>query len=453
MNSTVRLKTTLVALCLLTLTGYVGARPHAAGGTPLWERFLNGTGAADSFDIARSVTVDNQGNVIVAGATENTQPFLDFTVAKFDRDGAPLWEQNFHGNGSTETFTNLAFSVAADNRGNVVAAGITHNDGTFDDFTVVKYDRDGTLLWRQNLNGSANGTDEALAVVVDHQADVIAAGQTQNTGTGSGDFTVAKFERQGTLLWQQNLNGTEADSFDAASAVAVDDHGDVVAAGQTQNTGTGFDFTVAKFDRDGILLWQQNLNGTANGADGAFSVTIDNERNVVAAGVTDNIGTGQEFTIAKFDRDGILLWQQTLNGNGGATSVAVDNRGNVVAAGSTQSLTTGSGFTVATFDRNGTLLWRQTLNGGGQAMSVAVDHQGNVVVAGTTENAGTGPDFTVAKFNRDGILIWQQSLNGTGNRDDAAFSVAVDKKGNVVAAGVTLNTGTFVDFTVAKFDR
>jgi hypothetical protein len=31
--------------------------------------------------------------------------------------------------------------------------------------------------------------------------------------------------------------------------VAVDNRGDVVVAGSTQNTGTGIDFTVAKFDR------------------------------------------------------------------------------------------------------------------------------------------------------------------------------------------------------------
>ena len=39
------------------------------------------------------------------------------------------------------------------------------------------------------------------------------------------------------------------------------------AAGDTVNTGTGDDFTVAKFDRDGTLLWQQTLNGTANGGE------------------------------------------------------------------------------------------------------------------------------------------------------------------------------------------
>jgi outer membrane protein assembly factor BamB len=70
------------------------------------------------------------------------------------------------------------------------------------------------------------------------------------------------------------------------------------------------DFTVAKFDSDGTLLWQQNLNGTANGVDGASSVTVDNQGNALAAGGTQNAGTFFDFTVVKFDRDGSLVWQQ-----------------------------------------------------------------------------------------------------------------------------------------------
>jgi hypothetical protein len=49
--------------------------------------------------------------------------------------------------------------------------------------------------------------------------------------------------------------------------------------------------------------------------------------------------------------------------------------------------------------------------------------------------------------------LWQQNLDGTANGFNEAYSVAVDKQGNVVAAGLTQNTGTDFDFTVAKFDR
>ena len=92
---------------------------------------------------------------------------------------------------------------------------------------------------------------------------------------------------QGTLLWQQTLSGT-ANHDDRALSVAVDTNGNAVTAGITENTDTGFDFTVAKFTRDGTLLWQQTLNGTANDDDAARSVAVDTQGNVIAAGFTEN---------------------------------------------------------------------------------------------------------------------------------------------------------------------
>ena len=312
-------------------------------------------------------------------------PPPDFTVAKFARDGTLLWQQTLDG-----TFIDgEAYSVAVDSDGNVLAAGYSLNTGIASGFTVAKFDRSGTLLWHQTFIG---GT--AYSVAVDTEANVLAAGYIQDTGTANG-FTVAKFAPDGTRLWQQTLNGGTANS------VAVDTQDNVVAAGYT---GTG-DFTVVKFTRDGILLWQQPLDGTAHGFDEALSVAVDTDGSVLAAGVTRNTGTGDDFTVAKFAPDGFPLWQQTLNG---------------------------------------------TANGRDEAVSVAVDTHGNVLAAGVAENGFRRRDFTVAKFAPDGTLLWQQTLHGTLGGDQA-LSVAVDTQGNVLAAGESANTGTRFDFTVAKF--
>jgi hypothetical protein len=63
---------------------------------------------------------------------------------------------------------------------------------TGDDFTVIKFaGSNGTEQWRQVINGTANGSDQALAVAVDAAGNVVATGQTNNTDT-LGDFTVVK---------------------------------------------------------------------------------------------------------------------------------------------------------------------------------------------------------------------------------------------------------------------
>ena len=41
----------------------------------------------------------------------------------------------------------------------------------------------GAGAWQSNINGTANGNDQALAVTVDSAGNVIAAGFTTNPGT------------------------------------------------------------------------------------------------------------------------------------------------------------------------------------------------------------------------------------------------------------------------------
>jgi len=317
-------------------------------GAVLWSQAINGT--ANGEDDASAVAVDGAGNVVAAGVTFNTSTFADFTVIKFDgASGAVLWSRAIDG---TANGFDFASAVAVDGAGNVVAAGVTRNAGTGADFTVIKFDgASGAVLWSQAIDGTANGFDFASAVAVDGAGNVVAAGSTQNTGT-SLDFTVIKFDgASGAVLWSQAINGT-ANGFGEAFAVAVDGAGNVVAAGRTTNTGTFEDFTVIKFDgTSGTELWRQVIDGTANSLDFAFAVAVDGAGDVVAAGRTTNTGTFEDFTVIKFDgASGAVLWSQTINGTANssdeASAVAVDGAGNVVAAGFTQNIGTGPDFTV-----------------------------------------------------------------------------------------------------------
>jgi uncharacterized delta-60 repeat protein len=373
-----------------------------------WQTTINGT--ANSSDQARAVKVDGMGSVVVAGRMRSTDTDDDFTVVKLDGvSGGELWRAVI--NGSLPNSSDVAFAVAVDAAGDVVAAGFTQNTGTDPaDFTVVKLSgADGTELWRQVINGSANFFDQAFAVTVDGAGNVIAAGSIQNTGIFD-DFTVVKLSgADGTELWRQVINGT-GNVTDRVLAVAVDAAGNVVAAGFTQNAGTGQDFTVVKFDGEsGAELWRQEINGTAaNSLDQARAITVDGMGNVMAAGRTRNAGTTDDLTVVKFDGEsGAELWRQVISGS---ADVSTDD-----------------------------------------ALAVAVDAAGNVVAAGHTENAGTDDDFTVVKFDGEsGAELWRQEINGTANEFDQARAITVDAEGNVVAAGRTENAGTGGDFTVVK---
>lgn len=454
-------------LTLITLLGTCGL---ALFSSPSWAWQVNINGTANLADEARAAVVDGDGNVIVVGFTTNADTGRDILVVKSDGvSGEELWRRiiNGTGNGADE-----GHAVAVDGDGNVLVAGFTTNSGTGGDFTVVKLSvDDGSEQWRQVINGNANSSDQAVAVTVDTEGNVVAAGFTTNTETGV-DFTVVKLDGVGgDELWRQVISGT-ANAADRALAVAVDTAGNVVAAGFIYNTSPFFfpfrDFTVAKFaGTSGEEIWSQVIKGTSPESffvfDETVAVTVDGAGDVVAAGFTENIGINFNFTVAKLDgTSGEEIWRQLIKGNATsnddfARAVTVDGDGNIVAAGSTENTGTGFDFTVVKLDGvSGAEIWRRLIVGAAilndeRALAVTVDGAANVVAAGFTENTGAGLDLTAVKL--DGISgqeLWRRNINGTNNGDDRALAVAVDAEGDVVAAGVTRNTGTFDDFTVVK---
>ena len=422
-----------------------------------WAWRTNITGAAtSSSDRAHAATVDGEGNVLAVGVTQNTDGG-DFAVIKLEGvSGAELWRQVINGtaNGFDE-----ARAVTVDARGDVVAVGVTTNSGTGSDFTVIKFHgASGAELWRQVINGSHtfDTRDGAHAVGMDAAGNVVAAGFTTNTGT-SRDFTLIKFDgATGAELWRQVINGT-ANGFDEADAITINASGDVVAAGHTENADIFGDFIVVKFDgATGAELWRQEINRAGNGFDSANAVTVDAAGHVVVAGEISTIGDFfVEFIVVKLDGvSGAELWRQVIGG-GFAHAVAVDARGDVVAAGLTGVFPTSlEEFTVVKFDgASGAELWRQLLPGipGGpddEAFAVSLDGAGDVVAAGRISF-----DFAVAKLDgASGAELWRQVINGTrpGSAVDQAVAVAVDARGDVVAAGRLDNSGTFFDFMVVK---
>lgn len=176
--------------------------------------------------------------------------------------------------------------------------------------------------WQINVNGTLpNASDGAKAVVVDGSGNVISAGFTQNTSSGF-DFTVVKFRGStGAELWRRVIDGSGTgggfSDFDSANVVAVDSVGDVVAAGFTANGGAS-DFTVVKLaGATGAELWRQTINGDGNSADQAVGIIVDGSGDVVAAGsIVQNTGNLGGFTVVKFSgSNGAELWRQVIHGS------------------------------------------------------------------------------------------------------------------------------------------
>src|SRR5437016_809546 len=102
-----------------------------------------------------------------------------------------------------------------------------------------------TEAWVHRYTSPANGYDEALAVAVDGEGNVVVTGYSAGS-EGRADYYTAKYAAAGgALLWEQRYNGP-ANGDDYAYAVAVDADGNVVVTGTSYNA-TNADFYTAKY--------------------------------------------------------------------------------------------------------------------------------------------------------------------------------------------------------------
>ena len=423
------------------LNNYYLTKYAAANGTQLWEKF--GTEGA-SAAVARG-----DGSIVMVGTSRTGwNAYDDAYTVKYDViDGTLLWEQRYN---VLANNLDLAAAVAIDAEGNVVVTGESvGSEGNPDYYTVKYVGTTGTRLWEKRYNGPGNGTDRATAIAVDQSGNVIVTGYAWN-GT-NWDWTTVKYAAaDGALLWNRRHDGP-GNEGDTAYAVAVDGSGNVVVTGDSAGTVGERDFYTAKYAAaDGALLWERRYNGPDNYYDSARAIAIDRDGNVVVTGYISVAGYHDYYTAKYAAANGALLWENRsgLDRSDHAYAVAFDSSGNVVVTGDSS----GDYYTIKLAAADGRVIWDKRYNGPGNgwdsAQAVAIDGNDNVVVTGYSRSATTNTsDYYTAKYSAaDGTLLWEKRYDGPGSGSDAATAVAVDGGGNVVITGTSAG-----DYYTAKY--
>lgn len=372
-------------------------------GDTQWIRRYDGLIHAGDYSFA--IAVDNSGNVYVTGRSDRGTPTLsDYTTVKYNSDGVQQWVAIYNGpaNGVDE-----ANSIAVDISGNVYVSGKSPGIGTSLDITILKYNSNGVEQWVQRLNGTANGEDYSYSLNIDESSNVYVTGATGNIGTGS-DLTVVKYDKDGSLLWLKKYNGT-ANGGDVGKMVKTDALGNVYVTGYTDNgPSTFYDFVTIKYNSTGVQQWLQTFNGSANRGDFANALAVDASGCVIVTGGSIGVGfTDSNFTTVKYNSDGLPLWVALYNGPNNSTdvahSIAVDNGGNIYVTGGS----IGSGmddYATVKYNSSGSELWAIRYNGPGNANdytnSIAVDNIGNVFVTGKSYGIGTDYDAATVKYSQ-----------------------------------------------------
>ena len=130
----------------------------------------------------------------------------------------------------------------------------------FADAFLLKYDPSGNGIWTRQFG--TTGDDSSLALAIDSGGNVYVAGEVGDalpgqTGMGSIDVWVRKYDSQGTELWTHQFGTTGSDS---GLGLGIDNVGDLYLAGSTsgellsQAYAGDTDAFLSKYDGNGASI-------------------------------------------------------------------------------------------------------------------------------------------------------------------------------------------------------
>ena len=267
---------------------------YDSDGNQLWtDRYDGSSPDFTGEDIALDLKVDAAGNAYITGRSALFFVANAVTI-KYAPDGTRDWVQSFDGQGSDYR---EGIALALDSDGNTYMTG---SSGLFySEISTLKYASDGSQLWLKYYQGPEFGNSAGLDITLDDSGYVYLTGFSyQDTITGY-DYATIKYTPAGDKVWDKLYNGTGSKT-DEALAIAADGESNVYVTGASTNPAGNYDYATVKYDYSGKQKWAARFNGTGNGRDEAVAVALDDSGNVIVAGHSYSTGTGYDFVTIKY---------------------------------------------------------------------------------------------------------------------------------------------------------
>jgi hypothetical protein len=346
--------------------------------------------------------VDSSGNAVLNAG--NRPHFL----AKFDPEGNLVWVREGYG-----------MDFALDGNNNLLLTGFLLGRFTFGDTNLAggsvtlerRYDRDGSFLVKLDPEGRLRWAAltegwivRSMTVAADARGGIFISGEFQDRVTFSSASAATNAARTITLTMRAALQDT---------------------------------FT-AKYSAEGELLWAQNGGGLDLIVDkegnylltGYFSGTTP----FGTEGTTLTAVSPKDMFLAKYDREGRLLWVRQgppVRRPDYRETLGMDGEGNIYA--NTQGR-------LIKYDPEGRPLWpdlgspaaplgdKMAVNSDGTVYAVG-DFTGSITFGNTTlVSRGPQTDIFIVKYQPDGAVAWAKQAGGvnTDSWPDVAVGPGAD---------------------------
>ena len=212
------------------------------------------------------VYITNDGGIVaVATESKNEQGEYEHStfIFKYDKDGNLSWKKEYE----EMNYISYLNCIVEDKDGNYIVGGFDEYYEETSHSVLLKYDKNGTFLWKKTYKKSS-----IEDILVTDNNDYIVAGyskfiETQNIeSNGYIDAMILRYDKDGNLLFEKNFGGSKMDLF--YSIIITEDNG-LVAAGRTESTKINelknlgkINGVIVKFDENMNEEWSRIWGGS-----------------------------------------------------------------------------------------------------------------------------------------------------------------------------------------------
>ncbi len=350
--------------------------------------------------------------------------------------------------------------------------------------------------WWREWNGV--GQDWGYSVCVDGANNIVVAGNSYNSGTGTVDGHIWKYDPSGNLLWDTPI---PSPGNEWLKEVDVDANNNIYVC----MTDYSYDeMRVVKYTASGSFLWNYSFGPNNNALYEVQDIWVDGNRVFAAGWEDDTVGDTARAVLLYLDTSGTFIRSVFWNGrdfigaNAWGYAICVNLSGNPVIGGYRTdypvvnykamlvefSRTTGAEVRrveinptsnveiVEDFDVHpgGDLVfvvrvestpkssyiyrytstfsqvWQVALSSGTTRLGlygVKIGPGDTILVSGLYQQNGQDAEFWLRKYAWGGALVWDTMIDHSGGYDDWAEDCAWDNTGlYTISAGGTVAGGT-----------
>ncbi len=357
------------------------------------------------------------------------------------------WVNIYNGPANGEDW---GYAIAVDSNSNVYVTGWSEGSNYYD-YATIKYTSSGDTAWIKRYDGPSGRNDYAYGITVDESGNVYVTGTSYDLTTDY-DYATIKYNSSGDTAWIRRYN-SPSDNPDKAYGIAVDKSGNVYVIGRSS-----YDYATIKYTSTGVIDWIRRYDGPDHDISQANAIALDSNSNVYVTGYSTGEFSQYDYATIKYTSSGDTVWIQRYDVDDDqdeAHAIAVDDAGNCYVTGETKNTNNDFDYTTIKYNPSGDTAWIRKYDGPAnnddRAYSIAVDKSGNVYVTGWSEGPSAIYDYATIKYTPSGDIAWTRRYEGAGGSVDQASAVAVDESGNVIVTGRSEGSGTDFDYATIKY--